>query len=86
MEGGSEPAHFVLTVPNFEPQKALSDDLKERLVTLDTMQSLLSSQAKIIEHEVRNIKQIGLSLQALSSIDFNDTFQVVLKKPVNNAD
>ena len=42
------------------------------------MQTVFSAQAKNAEVEAQQINQIGLSLQAFSSIDFNDTFQVVL--------
>ena len=46
--------------------------------TLEEMRDCFSAQAKVAEAESKHIHQIGLSLQALSSIDFNDTYQVVL--------
>ena len=53
-------------------------DLEERLETLKGMSVVLSAQAKNQEAEAQLIDKIGLALQAFSSIDFNDTFQVVL--------
>ena len=48
--------------------------------TLEEMRDYFSMQAKVAEAEKTQIEQIGSSLQSLSLIDFNDTYQVVLNK------
>ena len=46
-DGRSEPAHFTLVIPKFDSQQAFTEDLEDRLLTLTTLQNLLSTQAKI---------------------------------------
>lgn len=73
-----EPDHLAIQIPNFESRSDFMTDLDERESILKQMRDQFSAQAKISEAESAQINQIGLSLQALSSLDFNDTFQVVL--------
>ena len=78
-QGGMvEPDHLAIRIPNFESRSDFMTDLDERESILKQMRDQFSAQAKISEAESAQINQIGLSLQALSSLDFNDTFQVVL--------
>ena len=56
------------------------EDLEERLNTLVELRNIFSVQATVAEAESVHFNQIGVSLQVLGSIDFNDTYQVVLNK------
>ena len=53
-------------------------ELEERLRTLEEMRKVFSAQAKVAESESKNVNKIGIALQVLSTINFNDTYKVVL--------
>ena len=76
--GVSEPDNLILQIPGHASSAEFLQDLEERLGTLVEMRDLFSAQVKVAEAESAAINQIGLSFQVLGSIDFNDTYQVVL--------
>ena len=53
-------------------------ELEERLRTLEEMRKVFSAQAKVAEGESKNVNKIGIALQVLSTINFNETYKVVL--------
>ena len=73
-EPSAEPESLAIKIPDMESHKDFLDDLDERLKTLESIRDLFSAQAKRAEEEANQINKIGLSFQALSSIDFNDTY------------
>jgi len=76
----ADPERLALAIPNAQSMKDFVQDLEDRLKMIEQIRDRFSAQAKIGEVEATHINLIGLSLQALSSIDFNDTFQVVMRR------
>lgn len=71
---GSEPEQFVINIPEVDSAEAFQKDLDERLQMLDSLKTQFASQAEVNRKEAEQVKSIGNALQALSSINFNDTF------------
>ena len=55
IDKSSEPAQFIINIPNVDSQQDFLNDLEERLVTLKSMQTVFSAQAKNLEIEAQSI-------------------------------
>ena len=53
--------------------------LEERLAFLEQLKTQFATQAELSQRNADKINAIGNAFQALSSINFTDTFQVVMK-------